>query len=330
VTILVSANSTGRNRSVCSSSKVSLKGAGVLIPRSSLSSSEKKRKQDLEIPDSVGLETGRSGSVFRKFAASPLRKFQLIDSDDDEMVVGGESKPGPSSSTGPMCNRNTPLTSLEQDSKTQFADVNQNQEDLWKDLSPVKNFSISRNSQASVGLETGQSRSAFPNPKLAASPLRKIQLLDSDSDDDLIVEDVRGTDKLRPALSTGKRNTPLNSSKQDKKVRFVDEDQNQKHLSPVKTFSIPTPAFNDMFDEYFRSANNTQVPKSNHNETYHRVDSECQKDEQIWEAAGPLPPAHHYYFHEDSRIQQLVSSRLCNFSPLCVNAVDQQQNIDYM
>ncbi|CAJ2633998.1 unnamed protein product [Trifolium pratense] len=242
--VQVFGNSSVGNRSVCGSSKVSLKGVGVLTPHSCSNSRERKRKQYSDIPASVGLETGQSGFVFPKLAASPVRMFQLLDSDDDDDLFSedvnfsGVDKVGPSLSAGPMCNRSTPL---EHDRKTQFG-VNQNQ-DLWKDLSPVKNF------------------------------------------------------------------------------------------------SIPTPAFNEVCEEYFCSAKNMEVPKAgigiseNHNETYRGVNSGCQQDEQVWEAAGPLPPAHCYYFHDDPRIQQLVRSRLCNFSPLGVNSMNQQQNvshIDYM
>lgn len=39
-------------------------------------------------------------------------------------------------------------------------------------------------------------------PKLAASPLRRFQLLDSD-DDYLFSEDVSGVNKVGPSLSTG-------------------------------------------------------------------------------------------------------------------------------
>ncbi|KAK2454825.1 hypothetical protein QL285_002347 [Trifolium repens] len=185
--------------------------------------------------------------------------------------------------------------------------------------------------------------SGFVFPKLAASPLRRFQLLDSD-DDYLFSEDVSGVNKVGPSLSTGvmcSRSTPLTSLEEDRKTQFG-ENRNQdlwNDLSPVKNFSIRTPAFNEVFEEYFHSAKNTEVPRSridiseNHNETYCGVNFGCRQDEQIWEAAGPLPPAHRYYFHEDPRIQQLVRSRLCNFTPLGVNGVNLQQSvshIDYM
>ncbi|CAK8532929.1 unnamed protein product [Lathyrus sativus] len=327
--VQVSARPSVRNQSICRSSKVSLKSIGVLTPHR-----DKKRKPGLEIPHSVELETSHCGSMFRKLMASPLRRFPLIESDDDDdddddMVgedVNGGNKPGPASSTGPVCNRNTPVVSLEQDSKKQFDDVNQNKGDLPIHFSPVKNFPIPSDKQASAGLETGQSGSMFPNGKLAASHLRRFQLLDDDDDDDdVMVCEV----KVGPSSLTGNRNRPPSSLKQDKKVRFVEANQNQKHLSPVKkSFSIPTPAFRDVCEEYFHSAKNTQMPKSN--EPYRGANSECQKNEQMWGAAGPLPPAHRYFFHDNPKIQQLVRNRLCNFSPLGDNTVNQQENIDYI
>ncbi|CAI8593959.1 unnamed protein product [Vicia faba] len=293
--VQVSARSSVRNQnsSICRSSKVSLKSIGVLTPHSSTNSRDKKREPDLEIPDSVELETGHCGSMFRKLMTSPLRRFQLIESDDDDDdddVMVDENVDGGSK---PMCNKNTPVISLERDSKRQFDDVKQNTKDLPIHLSPVKSFSIPRDKQGSAGLETGQSGSVFPNGKLAASPLRRFQLVDSDDDDVMVCEA-----KVGPSLSTGNRNRPPSSLKQDKKVRFVEANQNQKHLSPVKkNFSIPTPAFNDECEEYFHSAKDTQLPKSN--EPYREANSECQKDEQTWEAAGD-------------------------------NTVNQQENIDYM
>ena len=84
---------------------------------------------------------------------------------------------------------------------------------------------------------------------------------------------------------------------------------------------------------------NKEVEKSgidvtgSHGEGCSGVNSSCQMDQQLWESTSPLPPAHRYFFHEDPRIRQLVRSRLCNFSPLGVNRVNQQPNvsrIDYM
>lgn len=328
----VSAHSSVQNRSVCGSSKVSLKGAGVLTSHSCSNSMGKKRKQGLDVPASVGLETGQSGFIFPNLADSPIRRCKLLDSDDDDLFgedVFGVNKVGPSSSTGQAYNQSTPLTSLEQNRKTQF-DATQKR-DHASDI------------PASVGLETGQSSFVFP--KLVTSPIPRFKLLDSDDDDDdLFGEDVGGENKVGPSSSSGQtcnRNTPLTYSEQDRKTQF-DVNRNQdlwKDFSPMKNFSVPTPVFNEVFEEYFCSGKSTEVPRSgigmseNYNETYCGVSSGYQQDEQIWEAAGPLPPAHRYFLHEDPRIQQLVRSRLCNFFPLGVNSVNQQQNgshIDYM
>ncbi|XP_061342282.1 uncharacterized protein LOC133288513 [Gastrolobium bilobum] len=233
------------NHSVCSSSKVSLNGCGVLTPHSSGNCRERKRKQasDTSASDSANLETGPRGLVFPKLKTSPLRRFQLLDSDSDDPVgedVSGANKVDPPSKEA-MHTLSKPVTSFEQNRKTSFT-MNQNQ-DLWKDF------------------------------------------------------------------------------------------------SPVKSFSIPTPAFNEVCEEYFRSPKYKGVEESgidaskSHDERYLGVNSSCQRDQQLWESTDPLPPAHRYFFHEDPRIQKLVRSRLCNFSPLGVNRVNQQpnvSNIDYM
>ncbi|KAJ1389574.1 hypothetical protein SESBI_38191 [Sesbania bispinosa] len=243
--VQVHAPPSARNHSVCSSSKVSLNGCGVLTPHSSSNCGERKGKQNSDIPASVKLETGQSGLVFPKLTASPLRRFQLLDSDSDsddpvDEDVFGANKVHACSKEA-TCNQSKPSTSLEQNRKTSV-NANQN-EDLWKDF------------------------------------------------------------------------------------------------SPVKSFSIPTPAFNEIYEEYFHSTKRKEAEKSNidisasHNERHLGVSSSCQKDQQLWESADPVPPAHHYFFHEDPRIRQLIRSRLCNFSPLGINKVNQQPNvshIDYM
>ncbi|KAK7320385.1 hypothetical protein VNO77_29807 [Canavalia gladiata] len=242
----VHALSSTWNHSVCSSSKVSLNGCGVLTSQSCSNSRERKRKQVSDIPASSRLETGRNGLVFQKLTTSPLRMFQLLDSDsddslDEDVKVTGVNKVEPTSEEL-TCNRNDPFSSLKEVGKTSF-DVRRN-EDLWKDFSPVKNV------------------------------------------------------------------------------------------------SVPTPAFNELCEEYFCSAKREEVEKSGvdisegHNERYAGVNFSCRRDQQLWESGDPLHPSHRYFFHEDPKIQRLVRSRLCNFSPLgVINRVNQQpnfSNIDYM
>ncbi|CAJ1971394.1 unnamed protein product [Sphenostylis stenocarpa] len=265
-----------------SSSKVSLNGSGVLslTPHwSSNSSRHGKRKEPSDhVPASARLETGKSGLMFPKLTTSPLRRFQLLDSDDSDVDVSG----------GVNCNNH-----LEQD-KTASFDENGN-EDLWKDFSPVKNVSVPR-----------------------------FQLIDSDSD-----VDVGEANTVNPSNHLGK----------NKKTSF-DENRNEdlwRDFLPVKNVSVPTPAFNELCEEYFRSDNCKEVRGNvyeSHSENYPGVSSSCQRNQQQWESVDPVHPAHSYFFHEDPRIQQLVRSRLRNFNPLGTrNRVNQQpdaSHIDYM
>lgn len=193
---------------------------------------------------------------------------------------------------------------------------------------------------ASSRMDTGQSGFVFP--KLTASPLRRFHLIDSDSDDSG-GEDVSGLNEVDPGLKEAMSNQskPSSSLGQNRKTSFhVNQNPDLwKDFSPVKPFSVPTPAFNEICEEYFNSAKHKTVEQSgidiseSHNERYLGVNSSFQKDPQLSESTDPLPPAHRYFFHEDPRIRQLVCSRLCNFSPLGVNRVNQQPNashIDYM
>ncbi|KAI4308012.1 hypothetical protein L6164_031131 [Bauhinia variegata] len=238
----VDAHPSTRNSVLCSSSKVTLSGCGVLTPHSSTNWKGRKQKEALDIPTSRRLETGQNGLVFPKLTTSPLRRFQLLDSDSDDSVseIVGSTHKIDSCSKEPTCNPSKSATGFEQNGSVSLKiDL----QDLWKDF------------------------------------------------------------------------------------------------SPVKSFSIPTPAFNEVCEEYFRSTKDKNVEKSridisaNHKEHFPGVLSSCQNDQQVWDSAYPLPPSHRYFFHEDPRIQKLVRNRLCSFSPLGVNKVNQQpntSNIDYM
>ncbi|KAK7372027.1 hypothetical protein VNO80_05395 [Phaseolus coccineus] len=276
------------NRSVCSSSKVSLNGSRVfsLNPHHCSNSSRdgKRKEHSDDVPASARLETGKSGLMFPKLTTSPLRRFQLVDSDDSDVDVGGAA------------NKVNTNHNLEQDRNLSF-DENGNV-DLWKDFSPVKNVSVPR-----------------------------FQLIDSDSDDSDV--NVGGTNKINPN----------NHLDKNKKASF-DKNRNEdlwKDFSPVKNVSVPTPAFNELCEEYFRSDKCKEVPgdvNESHFEKYPAASSSCQRNQLQWESVDPVHPAHKYFFHEDPRIRQLVSSRLRNFNPLgAIDRVSQQPNashIDYM
>ncbi|KAL4364464.1 hypothetical protein HN51_023782 [Arachis hypogaea] len=210
----------------------------------------------------------------------------------------------------------------------------------------------------SAKMETGYRGLMFP--KLTTSPLRRFKLLsDSDSDSDSDVEEIVASKENKNAAAPVQQSTT-------KSKCSVDQDHDLwKDFSPVKKFSIPTPAFDELCEEYYQSVKNKGVAnsgidvagscskrslgvntaKNKESESsgihvagscgtgHTGINSSCQGDQQHWESEGPLPPAHRYFFHADPRIQQLVRSRLSNFSPLGINKVNQQanaSNIDYM
>ena len=241
---MADAHPLSQYQSVYSSSKIPLHGSGVLTTKSSSQLNTRKRKQVSDTSASASLETSRSGLIFPRLTQSPLRMFQLIDSDSDDLPscdnVSGEVRKIGQVSTGRQSNSDHSATLSEQKRK-ESANINQT-EDLWKDF------------------------------------------------------------------------------------------------CPTKSFGIPTPAFDEVCEEYFQSLKDKNVPQrpsyigSSNNDGHH---GNIQNDEQVWDSDDPLPPAHHYYFHHDPRIQNLVRNRLPNFSPLGVinNRKYQQPNasaIDYM
>lgn len=185
-------------------------------------------------------------------------------------------------------------------------------------------------------------------PRLTISPLRRFQLIDSDSDsDDSSVSEVPIPDAKENNLSEkathSNREQYSAANAEHRKKTFISMPQNMdlwKDFCPNTSTNIPTPALDEVCEEYFTSVkdqnatlkrgsdgcinnNMRSYPNKNNRKTVlHQSDSK-----------GPLPPAHSYFFHDDPRIQNLVRSRLPNFSPLGVNSTHMQSGasvIDYM
>ncbi|GLT73321.1 hypothetical protein SLA2020_451890 [Shorea laevis] len=167
---------------------------------------------------------------------------------------------------------------------------------------------------ASASLEMSGNLSTLP--KLTISPLRRFQLIDSDSDDPSSHDNVSREAHKPGQSSTERQSNPDHSATLSEQKRKVSPDVNKnedlwKDFCPMKSFRIQTPALDE--------GNTTS----------------SRKDGQVWDSDDPVPPAHHYFFHDDPRVQKLVRDRLPNFSPLGVlkNRGNQQPNasvIDYM
>lgn len=196
-------------------------------------------------------------------------------------------------------------------------------------VSKTRKRELASDAPSSASMETSHSGLLFP--KLTVSPLRRFQLLDSDSDSDhpSVSEDIKkGSHKIEPP-SKGLGSTASNQ----KRKLLVDRPQNEdlwKDFCPAKSFHIPTPALDEVCEEYFQSFKNKNAASIDaylgNSRECHVTASTSEIFEQCWDSTSPLPPSHGYFFHDDPRIQKLVRSRLPNFSPLgIVASIENQQ-----
>ncbi|KAJ0045704.1 hypothetical protein Pint_04154 [Pistacia integerrima] len=193
---------------------------------------------------------------------------------------------------------------------------------------------------SSASLATNQNGWMFP--KLTISPLRKFQLLDSDSELDTDQPSIsKDVSKGARRINSSSKEAECSASEQ-KKTRPLDMHHNEdlwKDLCPTKSSQIPTPVLDEFCQEYFQSAKNKGTASDDacvgNNKGPYTYTNSCGNFEQCWDSSDPLPPSHHYFFHDDPRIQKLVRSRLPNFSPLGIVAKRGNQQpcasvIDYM
>lgn len=176
-------------------------------------------------------------------------------------------------------------------------------------------------------------------PELHISPLRKFQLIDSDSDEpspsggpQKVVNQVEFSSKdtacgprLVEAAAEVKKSKPS--------VRMSRSEDLWKEIHSEKTLNIPTPAFDEVCEEYFRSMKGKNEFRNCDKDCYETSNFSTNNVEE--RVTGPQPPAHAYYYHKDPRIRKLVHSRLPNFFPLEAgnNQGQKQLNacpIDYM
>lgn len=182
-------------------------------------------------------------------------------------------------------------------------------------------------SSISQSMETNTNNLVFP--ELTVSPLRRFQLIDSDSDEPSKSEfKERESDHVDSPLSSNPQYSDADLSCQRKaepsavasKTKDLWED-----FCSDKTFNIHTPALDEVCEEYFKSVKDgkqTQTTKSG-------------LTESNMQPQAPLLPAHCYFFHKDPRIQKLVRDRLPNFFPLGADNIPGQNQddasvIDYM
>ncbi|XP_020594024.1 uncharacterized protein LOC110034101 [Phalaenopsis equestris] len=206
-----------------------------------------------------------------------------------------------------------------------------------------------------TGVNTSNDKYVFP--RLTISPIRKINLIDSDSDDSSVSKGkCRNNEKADVSLKRGKYFHEKCSTLEPKKSSLASKCQKEsfwKDFSPKKSSKLETPALDEFCNEYFRTVNDQNVNERKEemrssgfgssggldvidgNDVLNPSNKISGKADINWDLSSPHPPAYQYFYHNDPRIQTLVRERLPHFIPLGIknNTEAQQfgaQNLDYM
>ncbi|XP_077243617.1 uncharacterized protein LOC143884106 isoform X3 [Tasmannia lanceolata] len=195
-------------------------------------------------------------------------------------------------------------------------------------------------------------------PKLTVSPLRRIQFIDSDSDEPSDSEDLFNVVKKVDGCTKDSWHTPSQSMSVGEQKAKISSELRQKHLwedfHPKENRHLATPAFDEFCEEYFGVRQDMNIDQSKRGDISFNSAKSLAPDYFLDGSKGcfqrnsiqanvahcrnlpnPLPPAYCYFYHQDPRIQTLVHDRLPNFSPIgSVNHRGNQQSettdIDYM
>ncbi|XP_058094193.1 uncharacterized protein LOC131240136 [Magnolia sinica] len=213
------------------------------------------------------------------------------------------------------------------------------------------------NASTSASLEESGNKFAFP--KLTISPLRKFQLLDSDTDEPSSCENQPKNIKRADAYTKERPCGPTQSitGNQQKRAKtsssMLQTESLWKDFSPKKN-KLETPALDEFCQEYFRSLKDNNVSDGKEGDMRANRSKALAEDSLLNETMGcflknnirenvkecgsqpnHLPPAYRYFCHNDPRVQKLVRHRLPNFFPIVTSGHRGQQQyepavIDYM
>ncbi|GAB2265689.1 hypothetical protein Dimus_000729 [Dionaea muscipula] len=166
-------------------------------------------------------------------------------------------------------------------------------------------------SSATASLDS--SREKVKLSKSAGSPLRRFKLIDSDSDD---ASEILEINRNRNSMDFSEKMERSMSACGPSAHALQTVDPWEHYL---ETPSVPTPALDSFCEEYFRTA-------CDKNAALNSVPGLCSsklkstnwenKEGEEMDHGYVLPPALHYFFHEEPRIRKLVRSRLQHFFPL--------------
>ncbi|WVZ87211.1 hypothetical protein U9M48_033886 [Paspalum notatum var. saurae] len=160
------------------------------------------------------------------------------------------------------------------------------------------------NSSASMSLEESSTKKLLPT--ITISPMRKIHLLDSDTD----AEDDQSQNKAKKPVSPVKK---TNTAVQKSNAMLND--------------SWATPALDEFCNEYFKSTKDAgfsqqkegskiSSPKGSQSRHFQQQNSSRGAVLDVDDVLDSHPPATHYFFHHDPRVRDLVRDRLQHFFPI--------------
>jgi hypothetical protein len=182
-------------------------------------------------------------------------------------------------------------------------------------------------SSASKSLEESCTKKLLP--KITISPMRKIHLLDSDTDAD-------------DGWNQNKANKPVSplKNRQEYMNKYIQKDptlqQNSKAQGSTAAWKSQdnwaTPALDEFCSEYFNSIKDSGQPQQKENNRF--CHSSVPQSKSIGEmemhlyqssSSGAIlddnltdnsPPAVHYFFYHDPMVRSLVCERLQHFFPI--------------
>ncbi|XP_066346323.1 uncharacterized protein [Miscanthus floridulus] len=157
-------------------------------------------------------------------------------------------------------------------------------------------FTQTPNTSASISLEESCTKKLLP--KITVSPMRKIYLLDSDTDAD--------DDHNQNKAKTLQQNTkPQGRSTVLKSAATMND-------------NWATPALDEFCNEYFKSPKDAEFSQQKEGNTSQPKNS-GHFQQQMSSSGAELddgPPAMHYLFHPDPRVGNLFRNRLQHFVPI--------------
>ncbi|KAF2568355.1 hypothetical protein F2Q68_00026750 [Brassica cretica] len=143
------------------------------------------------------------------------------------------------------------------------------------------------------------------------SPLRRLQILDSDSEDDC-PSTRRDSSRVTKTNGSCSKVQPSVASKPKRK----ELGDLWKDFSPAAVSKIQTPALDDVCQDYFSSINKSTAQKQSSAVASSSTSGLFQQNGHFSDSSNPTPPSHRFFLHSDPRIQNLARKRLPNFLPL--------------